>query len=149
MRRLQLVIALVVALAAAASSSADAKVSLEGVTARVSGLPLVQSVGQTYFMTITVRTRAKAVRPFCIDFDDDHNSWLFQLPAPHEYKKDVFCWKGLRPRYRASFLVGVVPARSGQHRLQIAVGRAEFFPSINTAVLNADSLVWSRNFVIG
>jgi hypothetical protein len=134
--------------AAAAGGLAPDSRTPSDISATVSALPLVQHVGKTYFVTITVRTTAHAVRPFCIDFDDDHNSWLFQFPAPHEYKKDVYCWKGLRAHYRKQFLVGLIPARTGQHKLGIGIGSAQFFPTINTAVLNENSLYWSRGFVI-
>jgi hypothetical protein len=144
---LSLSAASVTAALAAGSLSPESRTPSD-LSAKVSSLPLVQHVGQTYFVTITVRTRAHAVRPFCIDFDDDRNSWLFQFPAPHEYKKDVYCWKGFRAYYSKRFLVGLVPARTGQHKLGIGIGSAEFFPTINTAVLNENSLYWSRGFVV-
>jgi hypothetical protein len=130
------------------STTADAQPALQGVTASIITPPTVQHAGLRYFLTITVRTRAQAVRPFCIDFDDDHNSWLFQFRASHVYKKDVYCFKGLRAHYRKSFRIGLIPARTGQHKLGITIGRAEFFPTINEAVMKPGSLSWSDNFVI-
>lgn len=133
----------VVLVSAAASSAATA-----AFTARVSGLPEVQGVGRSYFLTITVRNQGAWVKNFCIDFEDDNNSWLIKMPGLNARKDDVFCVSVLRGGTR-KFTARLVAARTGQHTLQVILGKATFFSATNAAVIDdKNALEWSESFVL-
>lgn len=117
-------------------------------TARISGLPEVQEVGRSYFVTITIRNRGPWIKNFCIDFEDDNNSWLVKMPGLNARKDDVFCMKVLRGGVR-KFTARLVPAKTGHHTLQVILGKATLFSATNAAVIDdPNALEWSANFVL-
>jgi hypothetical protein len=129
-------------------SAAAASARPDTFTARVSGLPEVQQVGRSYFFTITVRNRGAWIKNFCIDFEDDNNSWLIKMPGLNSRKDDTFCIKMLRGGTR-KFTARLVPAKTGQHKLQVILGKATLFSATNAAVIDdPKALEWSEDFVI-
>jgi hypothetical protein len=136
-------------LVAVAAQPASASPQLRGVSARVKPPPEVQITGLSYLVTITVRTRATAIPRLCIDFEDDNNSWLVRMPGLKEYDDDVFCFGRLAAHVRKKqFIARIIPAKEGQHRLQIGIGNAQIFPALHDALLRPGSLWWSGQFVI-
>jgi hypothetical protein len=117
-------------------------------TARISGLPEVQIVGRSYLVTLTIRNQGPWIKNFCIDFEDDNNSWLVKMPGLNARKDDVFCMKVLRGGVR-KFTARLVPARTGQHTLQVILGKATLFSATNAAVItDKNALEWSADFVL-
>lgn len=105
-------------------------------------------MGRSYFLTITVRNQGAWVKNFCIDFEDDNNSWLIRMPGVTARKDDVFCISVLRGGTR-KFTARLVAARTGQHTLQVILGKATLFSATNAAVIDdKNALEWSESFVI-
>jgi hypothetical protein len=121
-----------------------------GLSARVKAPPQVQRLGAVYQIRIIVRTRARPIKHLCIDFEDDKNSWSVRMPGLRAYDDDVFCFRRTFPAFvrRKTFVAKLIPAKTGAHKLQVGIGNAQIFPTINDAILGTGSLYWSDQFVI-
>jgi len=138
------VLVVLVALVVAGSGYA----AISAFTARVSGLPEVQGVGRSYLFTITVKNQGAWIKNFCIDFEDDNNSWLIKMPGLRAYDDDTYCVRVLRGGSK-QFVARLVPARTGQHKLTVYLGKATLIPATNGAVIDdKNALEWSDSFVI-
>ncbi len=73
---------------------------------------------------MTVTNNGKWIRFFCLDFNDDKNSWLIEGPPKMTSypKSDGFCVKVLKGGTK-SFRFTLTPAKSGQHRLEVILGK--------------------------
>lgn len=129
--------------ASSASGSSSARFS-----GRINPPPAVQNAGQTYRVGITVRTGSTKFSHFCIDFEDDHNSWVTRMPGLRAYDDDVFCFGKLRAHVTKKFSAFITAAKTGAHKLEVGLGQAHIYKSINDAVLDEHSLWWNDQFVI-
>lgn len=112
------------------------------------GLPEVQRVGESYIVTMTVRKPAKAwLARFCVDFGDDHGSWKIVMPGMTAYDDDVYCYGTLRTKVKR-FVARLIPAKTGQKKLEICFGSAEIFKEANNAVIDENGKCWSDSFVL-
>jgi hypothetical protein len=138
---------LIVALAAAQAAAAT-PTSLESFSARINAPPKIQQVGRIYFLSIRVNNRGAAIRPFCVDFSDDHNSWDIAMPGLSSWDSDTFCL-GL-PGHRVKTLTArLIAARTGARKMSILLGKAKIYRDIHNAVVVDDNaLGWSSQFVI-
>lgn len=143
MRRL-LVLGSTIAIALAASAAAPAKPT--ALSGRVLAPPEVQFAGRAYVVKVIV-TSTRAIRPFCLDFEDDNNSWKIRVPGLSVWDDDVFCM-GLPATKRKEITAYLIPARPGQRKLEIGMGKAQLFRASRGAVLDEKSLWWSDTFVI-
>jgi hypothetical protein len=119
-------------------------------SARVSGLPTVQRIGQRYPFVITVTNRGPWIKFFCIDFNDDDNSWLIKGPAPlAKYpKSDGFCARTLKKETRRFSFV-LIPASQGAHKLEIILGKGHLYKAIQKVLVDdKNALSWSEEFVL-
>lgn len=133
----------------AAVQAADAG-AVPGLRATVTKIPpTVQRAGQAYAISIRVRTGARPVKKLCLDFEDGDGSWLIRVPGLRAYDDDVFCFGRLARGVKAkTFVAFIVAAKPGSHKLGVGIGNATVYPTVNNAVLDADSLWWERDFVI-
>ena len=70
------------------------------------------------------------------------------MPGLNSQKYDTFCMKVLRGGTR-KFAARLVPAKTGQHKLKVILGKATLFSATNAAVIDdAKALEWSEDFVI-
>jgi hypothetical protein len=70
------------------------------------------------------------------------------MPGLNSRQDDTFCVKVLRGGTR-KFTARLVPAKTGQHKLQVILGKATVFPATNAAAIDdPKALEWSQNFVI-
>lgn len=129
--------------------AAGSEAGIPGFSARVSAPPQIQRVGATYYFRMLVRTGSRPVPNLCIDFEDDGNSWLIEVPGLRAYDDDVFCFGRLRAHVaRKTLTAKLVPAKTGQHKLEVGVGNAKIYATANNALLADGSLYWSRSFVL-
>ena len=147
MLRLLIVSLGAIVFAAVGAVGAPARTDAVGFSASVGAPPEVQRVGRGYFVVINVRRIARPIRRFCIDFEDSGNAWLIRMPGLRAYDDDVFCYGTLRPP-RKQFVARIIPAKTGQKKLEIGVGSATIYAAANNAVLGERSLWWSGNFVL-
>lgn len=143
MARIVLLGVVAVVAALASSGAAAAPTALSG---RVLAPPEVQLAGRTYVVKVIVSS-TRPIRPFCLDFEDDNNSWKIRVPGLSVWDDDVFC-TGLAPTRRKVFTAYLIAARPGQRTLEIGMGKATLFRASRGAVLDAKSLWWSGTFVI-
>lgn len=138
-------VAAVVVAAAVVASATSAGFSF---SARIKSPPTVQRTGAPYFLTVIVTNRGGAIRPFCLDFGDDHNSWLFRMPGLSSWDSDTFC-TALRARSRRNLTAVITPARTGNRKLSVTLGKATLYRTLHNAVITDDhALSWSDQFVI-
>jgi hypothetical protein len=141
---------LLAAVSAAFMLVGGAEAATSGFTARVGGLPEVQRVGLSYRFAVTVQNNGGALRNFCLDFSDDHNSWLIKSLSVYtrDWDSDTFCVKSLR-RGTSTFAFKMIPAKQGNHKLSVVIGTAKLYPTVNNAVITDDNaLEWHSNFVL-
>jgi len=117
-------------------------------SARLSPPPEVQTAGQSYMIGIVVNTNSNSFSHFCIDFEDDHNSWVVKMPGLRAYDDDVFCFGRLRAHVKKGFYARLIAAKTGAHTLRIGLGQATIYPTTNDAILDESSRWWSGQFVI-
>lgn len=111
--------------------------------------PKVQVAGRTYLLKIDVRNLGGSAKPFCVDFDDDHNSWLIEMPGLSSWANDAFCVGTLRAHAHKVLRAMLTPAKPGAHTLKVYLGKAKVYRSIRHIVVDDDDgLYWSRQFVI-
>jgi hypothetical protein len=133
------------ALVTAASGSAVAT----GYTAFVSAPPKVQTAGRSYLLTIRVRNTGRTVRPFCVDFTDDKNSWLIEMPRLYSFNSDAWCVGTLKAGVRKTLRALVTAAKPGSKKMSITLGKAQVFRATHRIIINDDNaLYWERRFVI-
>ena len=117
-------------------------------SARVGGLPEVQARGRSYFVRVVVRNQGPWLKNFCLDFGDSNNSWLIRMSGLRAYDSDTFCAPVLKGGVK-TFIARLVPAKSGQKKLSIAVGPAKIYSNINRALVDSEKgLYWEDSFVI-
>ena len=120
-------------------------------SARVIAPPQIQRVGNVYRVTVTIKHNAW-IPKFCIDFGDDNNSWKIILPGLQEYNSDVYCliaWGGTLRTKSNQFTARIIPAKSGQKKLEICLGHAQTIDKgTNNVILDENSLCWSDTFVL-
>lgn len=119
-----------------------------GANLRIIAPPKVQQVGRNYYLGIRVANRGRAIRPFCVDFTDDHNSWDIIMPGLSSWDSDTFCL-GL-PAHRTKTLVArIIPARPGARKMSITIGKAKLYREVHDAIVDDDNaLTWSAQFVL-
>jgi hypothetical protein len=110
--------------------------------------PKIQQAGGTYLLRIRVANRGGPIRPFCVDFTDDHNSWDIAMPGLSSWDSDTFCL-GLPGHRRKTLVARLIAARVGARKLSILIGKGKVYRDIHRAVIVDDhALEWSGQFVI-
>jgi hypothetical protein len=143
--RVVLAVAAIVSLTCASSATART----EGYKAYVSGAPRVQVAGRTYVMRIDVRNTGATVRPFCIDFGDDKNSWVIEMPGLSSWDSDGFCLGTFKARAHKVLRARVIAAKTGAHKMSVTLGKAKIYRSIHRFVIDdKNALYWEQQFVI-
>lgn len=116
----------------------------------VSGPPRLQAAGVTYNMSLEVINSGSAISPFCVDFTDDNNSWLTDMPALTSYDSDTYCLDGpLAAGSTRTLRAQVTAAKPGSHKMSIDLGKADIAQDGNNAFITDDhAREWSDQFVI-
>jgi hypothetical protein len=135
---------------AALTVCATAPARSESYRASIIAPPRIQQAGTTYRLRVVVRNRGASVRPFCLDFTDDHNSWLIEMPGLVSYDSDTFCLRRtLAAGGRRTLTAYVIPAKAGAHVMKILIGKAQIFKQLHDAIItDNNALEWSQQFVI-
>jgi hypothetical protein len=130
------------------TAASGAGAGITSFTARVAAPPELQRVGHIYYVGISVRNTGPAIRTFCIDFSDDHNSWLIRMPGLRAYDSDTFCVGTLR-HGRKTFLARIIPGKTGTKKMSITLGHAKIYSEINDAIItDKHALYWENQFVL-
>ena len=119
-----------------------------GYTASVNAPPKIQRAGGVYLMTIIVRNNGPAIRPFCVDFTDDHGSWDINMGGLSIWNSDTFCLA--LPGYsRKTLAARLIPARPGTRTLKVMIGKAKVYRDVRRAIIvDNNALSWQGQFVI-
>jgi hypothetical protein len=117
-------------------------------SARVAAPPEIQRVFHSYYVGISVRNTGSAIRTLCIDFSDDHNSWLIRMRGLRAYDSDTFC-VGTLTHGRRAFLARIVPGKAGTKKMSITLGHAKIYSEVNDAIISdKHALYWEDQFVL-
>ena len=145
---IRVIVLLVTSLAVLATAASGSAVST-GYRAFVSAPPRVQATGRTYVLTIRLRNTGRTVRPFCVDFTDDNNSWLIEMPRLYSFNSDAWCVGTLRAGASKTLRALVTAAKPGNKKMSITLGKAKVFRATHRIVINDDdALYWEQRFVI-
>jgi hypothetical protein len=136
-------IAMVAAVTPSGSGASTSEISRVRFSARVNTIafPEVQRRGRSYYVGVQVKKQRGAIRHFCIDFEDDNNSWLVRMPKLRAYDDDVFCVGTLGAAVRKrTFVARLVAAKSGSHTLKVGIGSAKIFRVVNDAIPDSTTI---------
>lgn len=139
---------LAIAAALALSFATPAQAKPPSFNAYVSTLPEVQRVGNSYLIHLTVKRTSQAwISKFCIDFGDSNNSWKIIMPGMTAYDGDTFCYGTLRAKTK-NFYARLIPAKTGEKKLEVCFGHADIFKDANNAVIDENGRCWSESYVL-
>lgn len=131
-------------MAGAASSAPNTNIRASLVTIP----PKVQSAGRTYALRVRVTNRGGTFKPLCVDFTDDHNSWLIESRY-RSFDSDAFCAGTLLSGQSKTLTFYVTAAKAGAHRMSVTVGKAKIYAALNDIIIDdPGGLTWEGNFVI-
>lgn len=119
-------------------------------SARVLTPPKVQAIGARYTLKTIVRNQGPTTRPFCIDFTDDNNSWLIEMPGLYSFDSDAWCAGTLKRDQTKTLTAYIIPGKAGVHKMSITIGKAKVFRTTHRIVIDDDDgLYWEGQFVLG